>query len=123
MQGCVLLLGSGVRPVPVEEVDSHGISLDRAWELQRGDPAESVLQLLGEPADRMQSCVPGEVVWRYPIRAWNDVVNRREIVPAVLLRIVFDESKTLTYWGFVDALAGHSLPILEGAADASRWPR
>jgi len=107
--------------VPVEEIDAHGISLDRVQKLKRGDRAESVVLVLGEPADRQPSCVPSEVIWRYPIRAWNDMANSREIVPAVLLRIAFDRSNTLIDWGFVDPLTGRSLPILEASDDASRW--
>ena len=121
IQGCGALGSSTVKPVPIEEVDAHGISLDRAQELRRGDRAESVVLVLGEPADRQPSCVPGEVIWRYPIRAWNDMANRREIVPAVLLRLSFDGSDTLTDWGFVDARARRSLPVREASDDASRW--
>ena len=118
---CSGLGGSTVEPVPVDEVDAHGISLDRAQSLRRGDRAESAVLVLGEPADRQPSCVPGEVTWRYPIRAWNDIANSREIVPAVLLRIGFDGSETLTDWGFVDTRTGRSLPVLETSDDASRW--
>jgi hypothetical protein len=122
VQGCGALLWSDVKPVPVEEVDAHGISLDRVQKLGRGDRAESVILVLGEPADRQPSCVPGgEVIWRYPIRAWNDVANRREVVPAVLLRISFDASDTLTDWGFIDSPTGRSLPVLETSDEASRW--
>jgi hypothetical protein len=122
MQGCDVL-SSRVKPVPLEAVDAHGISLSRARKLRRGDRAESVVLVLGEPADRRPSCVPGEVVWRYPIRAWNDMANSREIVPAVLLRINFDTSGTLTHWGFVDPLTRRSLPVVETSDDASRWFR
>lgn len=121
IQGCGVLLWSNVKPVPIDEVDAHGISLDRAQKLRRGDRAESVVLILGEPADRQTSCVPGEVIWRYPIRAWNDMANRRQIVPAVLLRISFDGSDTLTDWEFVDSRTGHSLPVLENPDEASRW--
>jgi hypothetical protein len=120
-QGCGILLWSSVKPVPVEEVDAHGISLTRTQKLRRGDRAESVVVVLGEPADRRPSCVPGEVVWRYPIRAWNDMANRREIVPAVLLRISFDGSGTLADWGFVDSFTGRPLAVRETSDDASRW--
>jgi hypothetical protein len=123
IQGCGVLLWSRVKPVPVEEVDAHGISLTRALKLGPGARPESVVLVLGEPADRRPSCVPGEVIWRYPIRAWNDMADRREIVPAVLLRISFDGWDTLTDWGFVDSLTGRPLPVLEAAVDASRWFR
>ncbi len=123
MQGCGAFFSSTVRPVPVEVVDGHGISLTRARELKRGERADSVVLVLGEPADRRPSCVPGEVEWRYPIRAWNDMANRRDIVPAVLLRIHFDELSILTDWGFVDPRTGRSLPVVETSADASRWFR
>jgi hypothetical protein len=121
IQACGVPLWSNVKPVPVEAVDAHGISLDRAQKLRRGDRAESVVLVLGEPADRQPSCVPGEVVWRYPIRAWNDMASRREIVPAIFLRISFDASATLTDWGFVDSRTGRSLPVQESSDEASRW--
>lgn len=121
MCGCASHPWSNVRPVPVAEVDAHGISLARARQLIRGDRAEAVILVLGEPADRMPSCVPGEVVWRYPIRAWNDTGTSREIVPAVLLRMSFDRMGTLTDWSFADPLTGRHLPVLEGSDEASRW--
>lgn len=121
IQGCRALPWSSVKPVPIDEVDAHGISLDRVQKLGRGDRAGSVVLVLGEPADRQPSCLPGEVVWRYPIRAWNDVTGRREIVPAVFLRISFDRSDTLTDWEFVDSRTGHSLPVREESDNASHW--
>ncbi len=119
--GCVTPWSVGVKPVPVEEIDAHGISLAQVHKLKSGDRAESVVLVLGEPADRRPSCVPGRTLWRYPIRAWNDWVDSGEIVPAVLLRINFDASGTLTDWGFVDPLTGRSLPVAETLDDASRW--
>lgn len=121
IHGCGILFWSNTKPVPVEEVDAHGISLTRAHKLKRGDGAESVVALFGEPADRLQSVVPGTVVWRYPIRAWNDMANSREIVPATLLRVSFDESGTLIDWGFLDSFTGRPLAIRETSDDASRW--
>jgi hypothetical protein len=112
---------SNVKPVPVQEIDAHGISLTRVQKLRRGDRAESVAAVLGDPADRRPSCVPGEVVWRYPIRAWNDTANSREIVPAVLLRVSFDTSGTLTDWEFVDSSTGRPLVVRETPEDALRW--
>lgn len=109
--------------MPVAEVDARGISLDSVQSLARGDRAESVVRLLGEPTDRRPSCVPGEIAWRYAIRAWNDVAESREIVPAVLLRLRFDGSGTLADRGFVDAPTGRSLPVLETPDEASRWFR
>jgi hypothetical protein len=120
MQGCAPLW-SNVKPVPIEAVDAHGISLDRARNLGRGDRAETVIGVLGEPADKQLGCVPGESLWRYPIRAWNDMANRRQIVPAVLLRIRFDRSDVLADWGFVDSTTARSLPVLETSDEASRW--
>ena len=110
-----------VRPVPVAEADAHGIGLDRARQLVPGTRADAVIALLGEPADRAPSCVPGEVAWRYPIRAWNDVAATREIVPAVLLRMTFDRAGTLADWSFVDPATGRSLSIAETPDAASRW--
>ncbi len=121
MLGCVAPWSMGVKPVPVEDIDAHGISLAQTQKLKSGDRAESVVLLLGEPADRRPSCVPGKAEWRYPIRAWNDMVSSREIVLAVLLRINFDASETLTDWGFVDPSTGRSLPVTETWDDASRW--
>ena len=119
--GCGIPLRSGVKPVPIDEVDARGIALVRVQALRHGDRAGSVVELLGEPADRQPSCVPGEVVWRYPVRAWNDMVNSREIVPAVLLRVSFDGSETLIDWGFFDSFTGHRLAVREAVDDASRW--
>jgi hypothetical protein len=120
MHGCGIFT-PGVGPVPVQAVDAHGISLDRARSLRHGDRAESVIAVLGEPADRPRSCVPGEVIWRYPIRAWNDKVTTREIVPAVLLRIRFDGSGVLTDWGFVEPSTGRPLAVQDTVDEASRW--
>ena len=121
LQGCGLLLSGNVKPVPVKEVDKFGIDLARARSLTRGDRAESVVAVLGEPADKQRSCVPGQVIWRYPIRAWNDMANSRQIVPAVLLRVSFDATGTVTNWGFVDSVTGRPLIVSETLGDASRW--
>ncbi|HET8759862.1 MAG TPA: hypothetical protein VFN94_02265, partial [Nitrospiria bacterium] len=118
--GCGILT-PGVKSVPIHEIDAHGISLDRARSLRAGDRAELVVAVLGEPADRARSCVPGEVIWRYPIRAWNDMVHRRDIVPAILLRITFNGSGTLTDWAFVDPLSGRPLAVRETQEEASIW--
>ena len=120
-QGCAILPGSTVKPVRVEEVDERGISLDQIQKLRGGDPAASITDLLGIPADRRPSCVPGEVVWRYPIRAWNDMANSREVVPAALLRVTFDRGGTLRDWGFVDSSGGRPVPVRETVDEASRW--
>lgn len=119
-QGCGILT-PGVKSVPIHEIDAHGISLDRARSLRAGDRAELVVAVLGEPADRARSCVPGEVIWRYPIRAWNDMATSREIVPATLLRITFDGSGVLTGWGFIDSSTGRPLAVQETTEEASRW--
>jgi hypothetical protein len=123
---CIVLQGCWsftprVKNVPIEEIDAHGINLYRARSLRRGDRAELVVAVLGEPADRQRSCVPGEVIWRYPIRAWNGMVNSREIVPASLLRVRFDGSGTLTDWGFVDSITGRPLAVRETSDLASSW--
>ena len=121
VQSCAHVPWSTIKPVPVEAVDARGIGLDRVQKLERGDQVESVIFVLGEPADRQTSCVPAEVVWRYPLRAWNDIAKSREIVPAVLLRTTFDASGTLTDWGFVDPRTARSLAVLETPDSASRW--
>lgn len=122
IQGCDIRLWSNVKPVPVGEIDARGISLKLAEKLNRGDPAESVVNVFGEPADRQPSCVPGQVVWRYPIRAWNDLlVDKPQIVPAVLLRLSFDKMDTLTKWHFVDSFSGQSLAVRETLNEASLW--
>ena len=121
IQGCGIPLRSGVKPVPVKEVDAHGTSLTRLQKLRHGDQTASVVDILGNPADQRPSCVPGEVIWRYPIRAWNDMANTREIVPAVLLRVSFDGLGTLADWGFFDSFNGRPLAVRETAEDASIW--
>jgi hypothetical protein len=114
-------LTSGSKVVPVKEVDQHGISLERARALRQGDEEEAVFAVFGAPADRKESCMPNNVVWRYPIRAWNDMANSRKIVPAIRLRTVFDTSGTLIDWRFFDSRAELVLPIVETADDAYRW--
>src|SRR3990172_9381233 len=121
IEGCSLLISSRVQAVQVEEVDQHGISLDRARSLQRGNGAGLVVAVFGEPSDEQRSCVLDGIVWRYLIRAWSDMADRREIVPAVRLRVRFDRSGTLIDWGFVDSLAKHALAVRETADDAYRW--
>lgn len=123
IQGCATLVSSGVKVVPVEDVDQHGINLDRVRSLHQGDREDAVVAVFGEPADKKQSCVLNGVVWRYPIRAWSDMADRREIVPAIHLRIRFDESGTLIDWGFIDSRTKHALPIRETADEAYRWFR
>jgi hypothetical protein len=115
------ILANNVPPVPVADLDAHGVNLARAQQLVRGDRAELVLRILGEPADRQTSCVPGEFVWRYPIRAWNDMANRRQVVPAALLRTTFDRNGSLRDWEFVDSLTGHDLSVHESSDAAESW--
>lgn len=121
VQGCSVLMRSSVKVVPVKDVDQHGISLDRARSLHQGDGVDAVAAVFGEPVDQQPSCVLNGVVWRYPIRAWNDMANRREIVPATRLRTRFDASGTLVDWGFIDGRAEHALLVDEEAEDAYRW--
>lgn len=112
---------SGVKVVPIEDVDQHGISLDRAQSLHKGDREDTVVAVFGEPADKQRSCVLNGVVWRYPIRAWNDIANSRKIVSAIRLRVRFNASGTLIDWGFIDARAEHALLVREKIEDAYRW--
>lgn len=121
--GCGALLGSGVRPVPVAETDSRGTALERVRSLRAGDRGEQVAAILGEPADRQRTCMPVRIVWRYPLRAWNDMAERGELVPAALLRLRFDDRGTLADWGFVDPRDGRALPVRETAGEAARWFR
>lgn len=128
--GCLLLQGcgipffrQGVAAVPVREVDSRAPSLARVRQLKGGDTEETVIAVLGEPADRKETCVPGLVAWRYPVRAWNDTHDGAEVAPAVLLRTRFDATGTLDDWGFVDPVDGRPLAVRETSADASRWFR
>jgi hypothetical protein len=114
---------SSVPRVPARQVDAYGIDLDRARSLAPGVRAESVVAILGEPTDRQRSCVPGQIEWRYAIRAWNDAVQQRRVVPAAILRVTFDHADTLTDWAFVDPFTGRSLPILETQDEAARWYR
>jgi hypothetical protein len=120
--GCAAHVG----PVPVAEMDARGVSLARAQHLVRGDSAGLVERVLGEPADRRPSCVPGEFVWRYPIRAWNDMANRGEIVPAAVLRASFDDGGLLKEWTFADASTGRQLPVRRArtkrSIGSSRFP-
>lgn len=122
-QGCAAFMVSGIKVVPVEDVDRYGISLDRARSLRPGEGEDAVVAVLGEPADKQRSCVPNRVVWRYPIRAWSDMANRRKIVPAVHLRVRFDASGTLVDWGFIDPRTRHALAVRETVDDAYRWFR
>ena len=82
--------------------------------------AVPLLHVLDEPADRRPSCIPGRIVWRYPIRAWN---NRADVgvAPAALLRIVFDNNGFVKEWNFVDPISMQPLPIRESTEEASRW--
>ncbi len=121
--GCGVSMRAAVRPVPVEEVDAHGIRLARVRQLRRGDPVKLVVDILGAPADRQPGCVPGESIWRYPIRAWNDLGNSEEVVPAAFLRVSFDGSGTLSDWGFVDSSTGSALDAQETPDEGSRWYR
>jgi hypothetical protein len=121
IEGCVLLLSSGIRNVPVDEADQYGIGLDAIRSLDQGDKPEHVIAVLGEPADRKSSCVLNGIIWRYPIRAWNDIANTREIVPAIRLRVRFDELGLMNDWGFVDSITGRSLEIQETINDAYKW--
>jgi len=121
IQGCAIFLSSSVKAVQVEEADQLAISLDRARSLRPGNGAELVVSVFGEPADRQRSCVLDGIVWRYPIRAWNDMAKRPEVVPAVRLRTSFDGSGILIDWGFVDSLNGRPLAVRETTDDVYRW--
>lgn len=121
VQGCAL--ASHVPVVSVEDLDQDGIALDRVRTLQQGAGEGAVVAVLGLPADKESSCVLDGVVWRYPIRAWSDMANRREVVMAPRLRTRFDASGTLTEWGFVDARGERPLRIRESTQDAYRWFR
>lgn len=121
IQGCAIILSPNIKTVPVEEADQHGIPLDRARSLHQGDGARLVVSVLGEPADEQKSCVLDGIIWRYPIRAWNDKGDRPVIVPAVRLRARFDTAGTLIDWGFVDSLTGHPLPVRESLEGAHGW--
>jgi hypothetical protein len=119
--GCAPLILDYVHPVPVAEIDASGVSLTQAQQLVRGDTAQVVMGVLGEPADQQTSCVPGQIVWRYPIRAWNDMANSRKIIRAPLLRTTFDQAGLLTDWRFVDSVTARSLSIQESPDEAERW--
>ncbi|MDT8419217.1 MAG: hypothetical protein RQ754_02195 [Desulfuromonadales bacterium] len=121
MQGCAITIASGVKVVPVKDVDKYGINLDRARSLHKGEGENAVVSVFGEPADKQLSCVPDHIVWRYPIRAWSDMANRREIVPACRLRTRFDADGILINWRFIDARTEHTLPVMESADNAYRW--
>jgi hypothetical protein len=123
MEGCVGLVSPGVKTVPVEAADRHGIALDRARSLRQGDGEDLVVAILGEPADKQRSCVLDGMIWRYPIRAWSDMAHRRDIVPAIRLRTRFDGSGTLIDWEFVDPLAEIALDVQETADSARLWFR
>lgn len=120
LQACGLLLWEHVHPVPVPEIDRLGVDLARARALPKLAPAESVVALLGKPADKRES-LPNRIEWRYPIRAWNDMANNPKIVPAVLLRIRFDARGIVKDWTFVDPRFGRPVAIHETLDEASRW--
>ena len=115
------LFHRSVKPVSVPGIDRHGAALSAVQGLRKGATEKEVLGVLGEPADRRRSCVPGETAWRYPIRAWSDNANGARIVPAPLLRITFDSEGLLSAMLFVDPVTGEPLPIEESLDEATRW--
>jgi hypothetical protein len=119
--GCAPLILDYVHPVPVAEIDANGVRLTQARRLVRGNSAQVVMGVLGAPADQQTSCVPGEIAWRYPIRAWNDMANSGNIIHAPLLRATFDQAGLLTDWRFVDSVTARSLPVQESLDEAERW--
>lgn len=119
--GGKFLMASSIRVVPNEDIDRDSTSLDHARTLRKGDGKDAVVAIFGEPADKRRSCVLDGIVWRYPIRAWNDMANRSVIVPAIRLRTRFDAFGTLIDWGFIGARSEYTLPVRETIADAYRW--
>jgi hypothetical protein len=120
--GCAFLSG-GVRPVDVPALDRGGTSLAALRGLPAGTPAAELIRLLGEPADRVRACGPSrEVVWRYPIRAWNDRVSQApRVVPAPLLRIELDDRGLIRDWRFVHPVSGEPLPLDRREEDERAW--
>jgi len=118
--GCAIPFFSTGMLVAVPEIDRHAVSLLQVQKIAKGNTEDDLLHVLGEPADRRPSCIPGRIVWRYPIRAWN---NRTDggVVPAALLRITFDDQGVVKDWGFVDPISMQPLPVQESPEVASRW--
>jgi hypothetical protein len=121
--GCAVLGVGRAWTVPVRELDAEGAARFRIRNLKPGDTAEAVRAALGEPADRMPTCILDQVAWRYPIREWNEKHEAMTAVPAVVLRARFDSSGTLVEWGFVHPGDGRPLAVVESASDALRWYR
>ncbi len=112
---------SGTKFVAVPDLDRHGVALSQVRKIRSGNTEDDLLRILGEPADRCRSCVPGRIVWRYPIRAWNDRASGGGVVRAALLRITFNHQGVVKEWGFVDPVTNQPLPVRENLEAASQW--
>lgn len=62
LSGCHSGILVGVPCAPHDQLDAHGIALENIQHLVRGDRTNTVMQILGQPADRQPSCVPNEIV-------------------------------------------------------------
>lgn len=121
--GCSIPLGRVPRVIPAPQVDHSGIALERLKKLTPGLSTKTdFLRVLGTPADSAEGNFPGDILWLYPIRAWN-TMGRSGIVPAPILRIRFNPSGTVQDWSFHDSVTGDILSVKRSLEQDSRWFR
>ncbi len=118
----------GSSPPPrIPELDNYAISLAG---IQRTSSPEEVRAILGDPPFVFQRTVDGRLwstEWWYPIRDLTAVPHRagakaqRQLIPAVELRIGFNESGQVTEWGFFHPVTHARLAIRESLEQADAW--
>ena len=101
------------RPPSVASLDSLGIPYGALPPFD--GPSGALFQLLGEPTDRQPT--GSGWIWVYPIRTdFGGLVPG--LVPATVLRLVFDGSDVLADWYFLNPRTGDTLPVHESLLEA-----
>jgi len=127
--GCDLLrfLRGSSPPPHIPELDSYAIGLEG---IQRTSSEEEVRALLGNPPFVYERYLEGSlwsIEWWYPIRHLAAVPRpgganaQRQVIPAVELRIGFNDSGQVTEWGFFHPVNHSHLAIRESLEQADAW--
>ena len=127
--GCNLLrfLRGSSPPPRIPELDNDLINLAG---IQRTSSQEEVRALLGNPPFVYERYIEGRLwstEWWYPIRHLAAVPHRagakgqRQVIPAVELRIGFNEAGQVNEWGFFHPVNHAHLAIRESLEQADAW--
>jgi hypothetical protein len=127
--GCDLLrfLRGSSPPPRIPELDHYAISLAG---IQKTSSQAEVRAILGDPPFVYERYVEGRLwstEWWYPIRHLTAVPHptgakgQRQVIPAVELRIGFNEAGQVHEWGFFHPVNHAHLAIRESLEQADAW--